>query len=186
VASERFTRVVSLACHDLRTPLATVYGFARTLLRAGELDERNTRFVEMIEAAAEQMTDLLDQLGVLARIEGGRYDPALVEADTLDLATSEDERVEATGHGAAVETDEPAVKRALAALAVAAVRHGGVERVTWTVRGPELELTPVADGAGPVLLGDEPRDLGSLVARRVIEHFGGSVALDGERLFVRL
>ena len=27
----RFPRLVSLACHDLRTPLATIYGFARTL-----------------------------------------------------------------------------------------------------------------------------------------------------------
>jgi signal transduction histidine kinase len=177
---------VSLACHDLRTPLATVYGFARTLTRAGELDERSARFVEMIEAAAEQMTDMLDQLGVLARIEGGRYDPVLVETDTLELATSEDERVDATGEGASVETDEPAVKRALEALAVAAVRHGAVERVTWTVRGRELELAPIADGAGPVVLGDEARDLGSLVGRRVIEHFGGSVELDGERLLVRL
>jgi signal transduction histidine kinase len=29
-----FARLVSLACHDLRTPLATVFGFARTLTRA--------------------------------------------------------------------------------------------------------------------------------------------------------
>jgi signal transduction histidine kinase len=186
VTLERFPRVVSLACHDLRTPLATVYGFARTLTRAGELDERSARFVGMIEAAAEQMTDLLDQLGVLARIEGGRYDPTLAEADTLELAACEDERVDASGEGAMVETDEPAVKRALEALAVAAVRHGGVERVTWAVRGRDLELTPVADGAGPVVLGEEPRDLGALVARGVIEYLGGSVALDGERLLVRL
>ena len=45
----RFPRVVSLACHDLRTPLATVYGFARTLTRAGELDDRTLRFLGMIE-----------------------------------------------------------------------------------------------------------------------------------------
>jgi len=182
MASERFPRVVSLACHDLRTPLATVYGFARTLTRAGELDERSARFVEMIEAAAEQMTDLLDQLGVLARIEADRYDPVLVEADTLELATSEDERVETVGEGTQVETEPPAVKRGLEALAVAAV---GVERVTWTVRGRELELAPIADGAGPVVLGDDLRDLGSVVARRVIEHLGGSVELDGATLRVR-
>jgi signal transduction histidine kinase len=186
MGSERFPRVVSLACHDLRTPLATVYGFARTLTRAGELDERSGRFLEMIEAAAEQMTDLLDQLGVLARIEADRYDPVLVEVDTLELATSEDERVETAGDGTQVETDPPAVKRGLEALAVAAVRHGGVERVTWTVRGRELELAPVADGAGPVVVGDELRDLGSVVARRVIEHLGGTVELDGETLRVRL
>ena len=33
-----FPRVVSLACHDLRTPLATIYGFARTLSRGEDLD----------------------------------------------------------------------------------------------------------------------------------------------------
>jgi signal transduction histidine kinase len=31
-------KLVSLACHDLRTPLATVYGFARTITRADGLD----------------------------------------------------------------------------------------------------------------------------------------------------
>src|SRR5215217_5785911 len=147
MTDDRFPRVVSLACHDLRTPLATVYGFARTLTRGGDLDDRSARFVGMIEAASEQMTDLLDQLGVLSRIESDRYDPALVAADTLELATSEDERVEATGEGAAVETDAPAVSRALEALAVAAVRHGGVPSVTWTVRGRELELAPIESDA---------------------------------------
>src|SRR5437870_1213253 len=33
----RFPRLVSLACHDLRTPLATVYGFARTRTRVRAL-----------------------------------------------------------------------------------------------------------------------------------------------------
>ena len=28
-----FSKLVGLACHDLRTPLATVYGFARTITR---------------------------------------------------------------------------------------------------------------------------------------------------------
>src|SRR5215216_1043432 len=122
MTDDRFPRVVSLACHDLRTPLATVYGFARTLTRGSDLDDRSARFVGMIEAASEQMTDLLDQLGVLARIESDRYDPVLVEADTLELATSEDERVEARGEGATVETDASAIGRALEALAIAAVR----------------------------------------------------------------
>ena len=78
MTEERFPRVVSLACHDLRTPLATIFGFARTLTRTEVLDERSARFVGMIESASEQMTELLDQLGVAARIEAGRYDPALV------------------------------------------------------------------------------------------------------------
>src|SRR5436853_727300 len=84
----RFPRIVSLACHDLRTPLATVYGFARTLTRGGELDERSARFMAMIEEASEQMTTLLDELGVAARIAAERWEPALVEADTSEPAPS--------------------------------------------------------------------------------------------------
>jgi len=186
MSADRFPRVVSLACHDLRTPLATVYGFARTLSRGGELDERSARFVGMIEAASEQMTDLLDQLGVLARIESDRYEVGLVEADTLELATTEDERVETVGEGATLETDVQSLKRALQALAVAAARHGGVPTVTWTVRGRELELAPVTSGAARVVTAEELLDFGSIVARRVIERLGGSVELDGETLRVRL
>ena len=186
MTDDRFPRVVSLACHDLRTPLATVYGFARTLSRGGDLDERNARFVGMIEAASEQMTDLLDQLGVLARIESDRYDVGLVEADTVDLATTDDERVETVGEGVTLETDERSLKRALEALAVAAVRHGGVPTVTWTVRGRELELAPVTAAAAPIVTAEELLDLGSIVARRVVERLGGTFELDGETLRVRL
>jgi signal transduction histidine kinase len=82
---DRFPRLVSLACHDLRTPLATVYGFARTLSRSGDLDERNARFVGMIEEASEQLTGLLDELGTAARIVGGRWEPAVRQVDTRSL-----------------------------------------------------------------------------------------------------
>ena len=186
MAASRFPRIVSLACHDLRTPLATVYGFARTLSRSDELDERSARFIAMIEEASEQMTALLDELGVAARIAGGRWEPARIEADTLELATSHDERVSAEGEGATVETDRESVARALEAFAVAAVRHGPVERVGWRVDGRSLELAPVTSAAAPVILGDELRDLGSIVGRMAIEELGGSVALDGETLRVEL
>src|SRR5439155_17736259 len=81
-----FPRLVSLACHDLRTPLATVSGFAKTLTRAGSLAEPADRYVAMIETAAGQMAELLDELGLVARIEAGPYDPALRATDTLELA----------------------------------------------------------------------------------------------------
>jgi signal transduction histidine kinase len=181
-----FAGLVSLACHDLRTPLATVNGFAKTLLRAGELPEREERFVEMIDAAAGQMADLLDLLGLAARIEAGRYDPALREADTLELARSADERIAAEGEGARIEADEPALRRALEALATAALRHGPAERVTWSVRGRELALAPVTEAAAPVVTAEERKDLGALVARMLVEHVGGSLELDGETLLVRL
>src|SRR5262245_57247384 len=96
-----FERLVELACHDLRTPLATVNGFTKTILRAGELTE--LRFVDLIHEAAAEMAVLVEQLGLAARIAAGRYDPHLGEANTLELAAASG--VPASGEGAAVETD---------------------------------------------------------------------------------
>lgn len=186
MAEDSFPRLVSLACHDLRTPLATIYGFARTLTRMEGHDERTARFLEMIEEAAEQMTGLLDELGTTARIEGGRWEPALREADTLELARADDERIAVEGTGETIETEIESVQRGLRALAVAAARFGPAERVTWRVAGRELELSPVTADAAPVVTGESMRDLGSVVARAVIEELGGSVELDGETLRVRL
>jgi signal transduction histidine kinase len=186
MAEDRFPRVVSLACHDLRTPLATIYGFARTLTRAGDLDERTMRFLGMIEEASEQMTGMLDEVGVAARIEGGRWEPVLREADTLELATSDDERIASEGEGETIETEPESIGRALRALAIATSRYGPVDQVTWRVRGRVLELAPITADAAPVVTGESIRDLGSLVARLAIEELGGSIELDGETLRVRL
>lgn len=183
---ETFPLVVSLACHDLRTPLATIFGFARTLSRAEGYDERTTRFLGMIEDAADQMTVLLDGLGTIARIQAGRWEPALREVDVAQLAASDDERVHVEGTGETIETEVDAVGKALRSLALAALRHGPAESVTWTVHGRELELRPVTDASAPVLTGEEVRDLGSLVGRAVIERLGGSLERDGAALRVRL
>jgi signal transduction histidine kinase len=144
------------------------------------------RFLAMIEEASEQMTELLDELGVAARIEGGRWEPVLREVDTLELAESDDERIHTEGEGVQIETDAESVGRALRALAIAAVRYGPVDTVTWRVGGRKLELAPVTADAAPVVTGESVRDLGSIVARIVIEAIGGSVELRDETLHVSL
>src|SRR2546421_950565 len=85
-ADSSFPRLVSLAAHDLRTPLATIHGFAQTLVRMDDLDETKRRYMEMIDAASRQLAELLDELGLAARISGGRYEPNLQPVDTLELA----------------------------------------------------------------------------------------------------
>jgi signal transduction histidine kinase len=186
MADSGFPKLVSLACHDLRTPLATVNGFAKTLTRTGGLAERESHFVDLIEAAADQMTALLNQLGLAARIELDRYEPALTEVDTLELARSDNEHIAAEGTGATIETDPGAIRDSLASLARAAVAHGSVPQVTWRVDGRTLELSPLAGEAAAVVTGESPRDLGALVARLVIERLGGSLALAGDALRVTL
>lgn len=187
MSEEPFPRLVALACHDLRTPLATINGFSKTLAAGDELGERPATFVRMIEEAAGQMTVLVDELGLAARIASGRYDPIPLEADTLELAGgSGDERVAVEGSGAIVETDPLTVGRALAALARAALRFGELDSVTWAVDGRELTLRPVVLAAVQILDGSSPRDLGALVARMAIEALGGSVVTGHGSLRVTL
>jgi signal transduction histidine kinase len=188
---DAFARLVSLACHDLRTPLATVHGFATTLVRAGGLEPPADRYVEMIDAASAQLAELIDELALAARIESGRYDPAMREADTLELARAAavrlgEDRVGVAGSGTAVETDAEAVERGLAALFQSALRHGGLERVEVAVDGAEIRLSPVTPASAPVVLGEDLRDLGAAVAVRLVRRLGGSVEIVGETLEIRL
>jgi signal transduction histidine kinase len=183
-----FARLVSLAAHDLRTPLATVHGFARTIQRTAKLEAPVDRYVEMITAAAAQMTDLLETMSLAARIEGERYEPVLAETDTLALAeaaAAEAEGVRAEGSGAAIETDRDAVRRALAAFASCARRHGGFDEVTLQADGTDVRLSPIGPAA-PILLGEQLRDLGAAVAVRTVEALGGSVERDDDSLLIRL
>ena len=186
-----FARLVSLACHDLRTPLATVHGFARTLANGGELEPPNDRYVEMIDMASAQLAELLDELSLAARIADGRYDPMLREADTLELAQAAaarlgEDRVTVSGEGAAIETDPLSVERGIAALAQSALRHGGFDEVAIAVAGTELRISPVTPASAPVVLGEDLRDLGAAVAARLVARLGGSLAVDGDALVLRL
>jgi len=186
-----FARLVTLAAHDLRTPLATIHGFAQTIVRLGSLEEPNDRYMDMIAAATKQLAELLDELSLAARIEGGRYEPSLQEIDTLELArgaASElgEERVRVNGEGGNVRVDVDATKRGVAALAQAALRHGGFDEVECRADDGGVTISPVTAASGPVVLGQDLRDLGAAVAVRLIAALGGSVSLDGDTVVVNL
>ena len=189
-SEDSFARFVSLACHDLRTPLATVGGFAHTLERTEDLGEQGQRFLGMIQAASDQIGDLLDDLGLVTRIQAGRYEPNLVEADTLELAQAAaaraGERASATGTGGLVRVEREAVERALSAWAICALRHGALDQVELAADGDTVSVAPVTAPVAPIMLADDLKDLGAATARRVVEALGGSLALDGERFLIRL
>ncbi len=186
-----FPKLVSLACHDVRTPLATVHGFAKTLEKTANLEPPADRYMQIIGQASEQMAELLDELSLAARIESGRYDPVLRETETRTLADGArerlgEERVTVSGEGAAVTTDADAVERGISALAQSALRHGGLEEVAIVVRGVEIDVSPVTAASSAVVLGEDLRDLGAAVAVRLVAALGGSVSVDGETLTIRL
>ena len=111
MASDRsFAQLVSLACHDLRTPLATVQGFARTIDRLEQLQEQAQRYIGLIVEGSDQLTELLDRLALVARIERGAYEPVMREMDSLEVAHAAAARVDVgevavSGAGAPVAVD---------------------------------------------------------------------------------
>ena len=166
-----------------------MHGFARTIERTQELEDPLARYLEMISAAAAQMTELLETLSIVARIESGRYDPVVAQTDTLALARAAAARVEgasAEGAGAAVTVDAEAAERALAAFASCAVRHGAAPAVTLRAEGTTVWIGPVNEPARAVITGAELKDLGAAAAIRLVEAWGGSAALSGDELRVSL
>jgi signal transduction histidine kinase len=188
LTDDRFSRLVALACHDLRTPLATVHGFARTLRRV-ELADPAPRYIEMIEAASTQLGDLLEELALVTRIEEGRYEPPLADVDSLELAraaAAEVEQGDVDGTGAQVRVDEERTRRALGQLIRAARRHGGLDSVAVRVEGPVVFVSPLTEYSAPVVLGEELRELQAAAAVRLVRALGGTIDREGDVLRISL
>ena len=185
-----FAQLVSLGCHDLRTPLATVHGFARTLV-AADLGDPAARYVQLMEGASAQLAELVDRISLAAQIEGGRYQPQLAPVDLMEVARTAAERVQegrvtVTGGGGTTFADAAVLERAVGDLARCVIRPGGVSDVSLRVDDGVLELAPVSADVAPIVLGQNVRDLGAVVAARAIEALGGSITVESERLVVRL
>jgi PAS domain S-box-containing protein len=77
---------VAAVSHELRTPLTSIYGFAETLLRQdipfGEEDRRT--FLGYIASESERLTEIVDQLLNVARLDAGDLH---VEVDRIDVGS---------------------------------------------------------------------------------------------------
>lgn len=78
---------ISTVSHELRTPMTSVKGYADLLVsgnaQVGELNPTQHRFVEVIQANANRLTDLVNEILEISRIETGRVK---LQLETIDLA----------------------------------------------------------------------------------------------------
>ena len=81
---------VATASHELRTPMTSISGAARTLLRHGERlpPERHHDFLEMIVAESDRLARIVDQILVASRIEAGKIDVSFERCDATGIARS--------------------------------------------------------------------------------------------------
>lgn len=80
---------VATAAHELRTPLAAVYGAVRTLReRRGLPAETNARFLELIEQESERLKTIVDQLLISAQLDSADLHLNPQPVDVIVLATA--------------------------------------------------------------------------------------------------
>jgi two-component system phosphate regulon sensor histidine kinase PhoR len=174
VSAERFVEqaksdFVSSISHELRAPLTSIFGFAETLLRRGELfdDLQRRTFLAYISSESERLTGIVDALLDVAELDSGDLQ---VELTTLDVGNVVREVVESAradlsgaredGHTFVIDfADEPLGAQAdreklrlvLVNLIDNAIKFspkGGTVNVAGQRRSGTIELRVTDEGVG--------------------------------------
>jgi PAS domain S-box-containing protein len=102
---------VAAVSHELRTPLTSIYGFAETLLRQDIPfgDEERRTFLGYIASESERLTEIVDQLLNVARLDAGDLQVELGRIDVGSVVSELVETVEESGvmNGHRFEIDLP-------------------------------------------------------------------------------
>jgi signal transduction histidine kinase/GGDEF domain-containing protein len=84
---EMKSEFVSVASHELRTPLASIKNAVQLILqgKTGEINENQKKFLSMAERNISRLTNILNNLLDLSRIESGKIDMKIEELDPRAL-----------------------------------------------------------------------------------------------------
>jgi PAS domain S-box-containing protein len=157
---------VAAVSHELRTPLTSIYGFAETLLRQdipfGEEDRRT--FLRYIASESERLTEIVDQLLNVARLDAGDLQVELGRIDVGSVVSEVVETVEDSeslnGHRfeidlpdepLAAEADPEKVRQVFNILVENALRYsprGGKVTVGARRNADRVEVRVVDEGMG--------------------------------------
>lgn len=155
---------VSMVSHELRTPLASIKGYSRTLLAADGAWDDTTRqeFIGIISDESDKLTDLVENLLEMSRIEAGRVpiatEPVLLSRfcrDVVDRVSKHhpemEFKCEVEGSLPLVEADPRRVEQVLVNLLQNAAKYSGgkLVRVEGSYDGGrDVTLCVSDDGVG--------------------------------------
>jgi PAS domain S-box-containing protein len=164
------TDFVATVSHDLRSPLTYMRGYTAMLPMVGELTPKQADYVEKIQSGIEQMTELIDDLLDLGRIEA-RVGLQRAECVLADIVSTvfEEVRGRAMAFGLDLKTEintrramsgDPAlIKRAITNLVDNAIKYtppGGSITLSLDERD-ELLIVRVSDSGIGIAPEDQAR-----------------------------
>jgi two-component system phosphate regulon sensor histidine kinase PhoR len=79
------TDLMSMVTHEIRTPLATVRGFAQILLKGGLSNDKSKEFLEIINRQSNRLVNLVNDFLDITRIESGRQVITKAPVDVVKL-----------------------------------------------------------------------------------------------------
>ena len=160
-SEDRLRRFVADASHELRTPLASIRGYSE-LFRRGQIDASPelARALGRVESEADRMSDLVEDLLLLARLDQGRplerqpVDVALLAADAVSDARAASPahhwQLELPAEPMLVEGDEHRLHQVLANLLSNARTHTPAgTSVRVCVRGRDQQAVVEVVDSGP-------------------------------------
>jgi signal transduction histidine kinase len=157
---------ISSTTHELRTPLTSMVGYLEILREgeAGELNEDQAHFLEIVDRNCRRLNDLIDDILVTARMDSGRFSLERQPVDLTQLTSTQVESMQATAQQSGVDlrlvvdeapppldADPIRLGQMLDNLLSNAVKFtaaGGRVTVSITTRGAIAHLEVVDTGVG--------------------------------------
>ncbi|MFJ7650143.1 sensor histidine kinase [Lysinibacillus sp. NPDC097279] len=199
---------ISNVSHDMKTPLASIRGYAELLNDRGLLPNEQTEYAQIIEKQSLHMQDLLDDLNLTMRLRHQQLPLALTDVnivqfmreiviDTLNTPPYEQANIEfdATAEVIVHSIDEHFMRRAVINFLYNAILHNppdvcvhvlvDANTITITDNGHGIsaeDLTHIFERyyRGTNTEQKQGTGLGTAIARDIIEAHGGTVSITSE------
>ncbi len=138
----RRTKFVSVASHELRTPMTSIKGFVENMLDGltGQLSERQGHYLQRIKHNVDRLTRIINQLLDWSRLDVGRID---IKPEPLHVREFVADVVESFQTLAAEKSIVLEVTPSDQSLIVRADRDK-IEQILWNLVGNAIKFTPKA------------------------------------------
>lgn len=173
---EQKSDLVATISHELRTPMAAVYGAATTLLhREEQLEPRHRRqLLEMLAAEAKRLADITEEVLLTSQLDHGDLRVDQEPIDVADVVHGTLTRMESQLQDVRLDVDVPAdlppasgdadrLRQVLMNLLDNAVKYSGAQQI--------IVRAEVADGEVFVAVGDRGRGIPPADQQRIFEKF---------------